>query len=91
MMTKLVFLIAHFIFTSKQFRKSLSSLVIHRIKKMETSVELNVSFQLGMIFITFTVAIIEEARVLRIHDNCGHTSWRSKGYHGTTHAKNPGV
>lgn len=54
---------------------------------METSV----SFQLCMIFITFTVAIIEEARILRIHDNCGHTSRRSKGYYGTTHAKNPGV
>lgn len=58
---------------------------------METSVELSVSFQLRMIFITFTVAIIEEARVHRIHDNCGHASWRSKGYHGKTHAKNPGV
>lgn len=58
---------------------------------METSVELNVSFQLRMIFITFTVAIIEEARVHRIHDNCGHASRRSKGYHGKTHAKNPGV
>ena len=54
---------------------------------METSV----SFQLCMIFIIFTNSIIEEARILGVHDNTGHTSWRTKGYHRTTHEKNPGV